>query len=99
MGDLADLGLDRGTGPPGLAAGQGGGEFVQFLAGLGQGGAVEAAGLMFVELGGMGQDRPAPGAVDGTAGVVGGQAAEPGPRSAAVRKMPPRMLAAPLRVT
>ena len=44
-GDLLDRGLDFLAGPAGLAAGQGGGHLVEFLAGLGQGGAVEPAGL------------------------------------------------------
>lgn len=34
----------------GLAAGQGGGQFVEGSTGFGQGGAGEAAGLVFVEL-------------------------------------------------
>src|SRR5271165_1203904 len=62
MGDLGDLGLDLAAGPAGLAAGQGGGQLIQLPGGLGQRGAVEAAGLMGVQLGGMSQDRPAPGA-------------------------------------
>src|SRR5216683_7134743 len=77
MGEFPDVGLDFGAGPAGAAAGQGGGQLVEFAAGLGQGGAVEAAGLVLVQLGGMGEDRPAVGAVDGAAGVVGGEAAEP----------------------
>src|SRR6266568_4151893 len=44
-GDLLDLGLDLVFAAAGLAAGQGGGQFVEFLADLGQRGAVEAAGL------------------------------------------------------
>ena len=61
----------------GLAAGQGGGQLVEFLAGLGQRGAVEPAGLAVVQFRGVGQDRAALGAVDLAAGVVGGQPAEP----------------------
>src|SRR6266496_6793387 len=76
MGDLADLSLDPGTGPAGLAAGQGGGQLIEPAGGPAQGGAVKAAGLMLAEFGGMGQDRPALGAVDGAAGVAGGQLAE-----------------------
>jgi len=40
-GDRLDLGLHRGAGPAGLAAGQDSGQLRQFLAGLGQGGAAE----------------------------------------------------------
>ena len=64
-------------GAAGLAAGQGGGQLVQLPGGLGQRGAVEAAGLMLVQLRGVRQDRPAPGAVDDAAGVIGGQLTEP----------------------
>ena len=77
MGDLADLRLDLAAGPAGLAAGQGGGQLIELPGGPGQRGAVEAAGLMGVQLGRMGQDGPAPGAVDDPAGVIGGQLAEP----------------------
>ena len=77
MGDLGNLRFHLGPGAAGLAAGQGGGQLVELPGGLGQRGAVEAAGLMLVQFGGMGQDRPAPGAVDVAAGVAGGQAAEP----------------------
>jgi len=50
-GDRLDLRFDFCPGPAGLAAGQGGGQLVQFLAGLGEGGAVEPAGLGGVQLG------------------------------------------------
>ena len=43
-GDGLDLGLDLVPGAAGLAAGQGGGQLVEFLPGLGQGGAVEPGG-------------------------------------------------------
>ena len=59
VGDLGDLRFHPPPGPAGLAAGQGGGQLVELPGGLGQRGAVEAAGLMLLELGGMGQDRPA----------------------------------------
>jgi len=49
--DLADLGFDLVAWPPGLAAGQGGGQLVQLAACLGQGGAGEPADLLFVQLG------------------------------------------------
>ena len=75
-GDRGDLGLDLGAGAAGLAAGQGGGQFVESAAGLGQGGAGEAAGLVFVQFDRVGQDGAAVGAVDGAAGVVGGQPGE-----------------------
>ena len=61
----------------GLAAGQGGGQLVQLLAGLGQGGAVEAQGLAVVQFRGVGEDGAAPGTVDVTASVSSGQPAEP----------------------
>ena len=50
-GDRGDLGLDLVAGPAGLAAGEGGGQLAEFPAGLGQGGAVEPAGLAFVQPG------------------------------------------------
>src|SRR6266702_4780623 len=49
--DLYDHGFDLGTCPAGLAAGQGGGQVVHLAGGLGQGGAGEAAGLAFVQVG------------------------------------------------
>ena len=76
-GDLLDLGLHLVPAAAGLAAGQGGGQLVEFLAGLGQRGAVEPAGLAGMQFRGVGQDRAPPGAVDLAAGVVGGQPAEP----------------------
>ena len=50
-GDLLDLSLDLVLAAAGLAACQGGGQLVQFPAGLGQRGAVEPARLAFVQLG------------------------------------------------
>jgi hypothetical protein len=50
-GDRGDLGLRLLAGPAGLAAGEGGGQLIQFLAGSGQGGAVEPAGLGLVQPG------------------------------------------------
>ena len=49
--DRADLGFHLRPGPPGLAAGQGGGQLVQLPGRLGQGGAREPAGLLVVQLG------------------------------------------------
>ena len=50
-GDRLDLRFGFCLRQAGLAAGQGGGQLVQFLAGLGEGGAVEPAGLGGVQLG------------------------------------------------
>src|SRR5258708_4737051 len=69
MQDLADLGFDLRAWPAGLAAGEGGGQLVQLPARLGQGGAGEPAGLLFVQLGGVGEDRPALRALELAAGV------------------------------
>ena len=55
-GDRLDLGVDLVLAAAGLAAGQGSGQFVQLLAGLGQGGAVEPACLALVQFRGVGQD-------------------------------------------
>ena len=75
--DRGDLGFDLVPGAAGLAAGQGRGQLIQFLAGLGQRGAVEPAGLAVAQLRGVGQDGAPLGAVDHPAGVAGGQPAEP----------------------
>src|ERR1035441_6552587 len=75
-GDSGDLGLHLLAGAAGLAAAEGGGQLVQLLAGLGQGGAGEPGRLCGVQLRGVGQDRPALRAVDLAAGVVGGQPVE-----------------------
>jgi hypothetical protein len=76
-GDRLDLGGDLVLAAAGLAAGQGGGQFVQLLASSGQRGAVESACLAVAQFRGVGEDGAPPGAVDLASGVVSGQAAEP----------------------
>ena len=50
-GDLPDFGFDLLPGPAGFAAGESGGQLVQLLRGLGEGGAGEPAGLGGVQFG------------------------------------------------
>ena len=77
MGDLGDLRLHLVPGPAGLAAGQGGGQLVELPGWPWPAWCRQTRGPDCVQLGGMGEDRPAPGAVDDAAGVIGGQLAEP----------------------
>ena len=75
-GDGGDFRFDFVPGPAGFPAGQGGGQVVELLAGLREGGAGEPGGLGLVQFRGMREDRAPLRPVDGAAGVEGGQAAE-----------------------
>ena len=74
-GDRGDLGFDF-VPEAGLPEGQRRGELAQLLRGLGEGGAVEPGGLAVAQFRGVGEDRAALSAVDGAAGIEGGQPAE-----------------------
>ena len=77
VGEGGDLGLDGGPVAAGFAAGQGRGELVQGLAGFGEGGAGEGAGLVVVQGLGVDEHDPAFLAVDDPLGVDGAQAGVP----------------------
>ena len=70
---VLDLGGDLVAGAAGFPAGQGGGEVVELLADLGQGGVGEGPGLVVVQVLGVGQHDPPVLAVDDAAGVDRGQ--------------------------
>src|SRR5680860_998209 len=74
VGDLGDVGLDGGPVSAGLAASQGGGQFVEAAAGFGQGGALKTADLVGVQLGRMGEDGAPLGAIACPADFQGVQA-------------------------